>query len=42
MLEINLVQVATTILSRNGPTGPLGENFKMAANEICFADFLFF
>ena len=29
MLEINLVLVATIILSRNGPTGPLGENFKI-------------
>ena len=29
MLEINLVLVATTILSRNGPTDPLGENFKI-------------
>lgn len=28
MLEINLVLVVTTILSRNGPTGPLGENLK--------------
>ena len=28
MLEINLVLVATTILSHNGATGPLGENLK--------------